>query len=68
MPEGKDRPRRLMKLAYTGAPSRAYFPLTEEFAKSSNNSTVAMTGNTGIIQDVTKLADDVPSISVTRQY
>lgn len=53
-------PKRLMKLAYRGAPSRAYFPLTPEFAANSNNSTVAMTKDTIIIQDVTALEGDTP--------
>ena len=30
----------LLKLAYVGSISRPYFPLTAEFAESSNNSTV----------------------------
>ncbi len=32
----------LVKEAYVGEPSRAYFPLTEEFALTSNNSTAAL--------------------------
>ena len=42
----------LVKLAYQGAPSRAEFPLTEEFAKNSNNSTVGLTGKAVIFQDI----------------
>ncbi len=42
----------LLKLAYRGAISRAEFPLTENFAKNSNNSTVGLTGNPVLIQDV----------------
>ena len=33
-----------MQEAYVGAPSRAEFPLTEEFARTSNNSTVGLSG------------------------
>ena len=42
----------LVKLAYRGAPSRAEFPLTPEFAEKSNNSTVAMTGEAKVINDL----------------
>jgi len=42
----------LVKLSYFGAPSRAEFPLTEEFAAISNNSTVGLTGKARIINDV----------------
>ena len=42
----------LVKLAYRGAPSRAEFPLTPEFAIKSNNSTVAMSGRANVINDV----------------
>lgn len=56
--DGKRVPDTLMKLAYVGAPSRAYFPLTEDFV--SNNSTVGMTGNAVVIQDVRKLPSDAP--------
>ena len=37
----------LLKLAYVGAPSRPYFPLTAAFAAGSNNSSVAMSGEKG---------------------
>ena len=40
----------LVKLAYQGRESRAEFPLTEQYAALSNNSTVAMTGK-GIVID-----------------
>lgn len=50
----------LLKLAYVGAPSRAYFPLTEAFAASSNNSTVAMTHQAVHIANVAKLDPDAP--------
>ncbi|WP_337842570.1 histidine kinase [Rheinheimera sp.] len=43
----------LVKLAYFGAPSRAEFPLTAEFAQISNNSTVGLSGKAKIINDVT---------------
>ena len=42
----------LVKLSYFGAPSRAEFPLTSEFAAMSNNSTVGLTGKARIINDV----------------
>lgn len=43
----------LTKVAYLGAPSRADFPLTPEFAAHSNNSTVGLTGRAVLVQDVT---------------
>jgi L-methionine (R)-S-oxide reductase len=42
----------LLKLAYRGLPSRAEFPLTEEFKAFSNNSTVALEGRGRVIGDV----------------
>ncbi|MBU2225276.1 MAG: hypothetical protein KKB00_14700, partial [Gammaproteobacteria bacterium] len=42
----------LVKLSYFGAPSRAEFPLTTEFAAISNNSTVGLSGKARIINDV----------------
>lgn len=42
----------LVKLAYHGSPSRAEFPLTQEFATLSNNSTVGITGEAVIIESV----------------
>jgi putative methionine-R-sulfoxide reductase with GAF domain len=42
----------LVKLAYWGALSRAEFPLTEEFAAQSNNSTVGMNGVGRIINNI----------------
>ncbi|MDX1677111.1 histidine kinase [Arsukibacterium sp.] len=42
----------LVKLAYYGAPSRAEFPLTSEFAKISNNSTVGLSGRARVINSV----------------
>lgn len=42
----------LVKLAYRGAESRAEFPLTREFARKSNNSTVGITGTGIIINDI----------------
>ncbi len=41
-----------MKLSYFGAPSRAEFPLTAEFAAISNNVTVGLSGKARIINDV----------------
>lgn len=51
--EGTNRFReeQLLKVAYTGAPSRAIFPLTEEFSKISNNSFCAMNAYRTIIQN-----------------
>jgi L-methionine (R)-S-oxide reductase len=46
----------LVKLAYRGSPSRAEFPLTEEFAAHSNNSSVGLTGHARVIQDVVSYA------------
>jgi len=45
-------PGRLVKLAYFGAESRAEFPLTEEFARGSNNSAVGLSGRGRVINDV----------------
>lgn len=42
----------LAKESYFGVFSRPEFPLTEEFAKKSNNSTVGLTGKAIVIQDV----------------
>jgi len=50
----------LMKLAYVGAPSRALFPLTPEFAAHSNNSTVGLSGEAVVIRDVRALPPDSP--------
>jgi len=44
--------RALVKLAYSGKHSRAEFPLTEGFAKQSNNVAVALSGKPRVIQDV----------------
>lgn len=44
----------LVKLAYVGRPSRAEFPLTQEFAERSTNSTVGLTGRATVIDDVGK--------------
>lgn len=50
----------LLKLAYCGAASRAYFPLTEAFAAGSNNSTVGLRGVVVHIPDTAALALDAP--------
>ena len=42
----------LVKLAYRGVESRAEFPLTEAFAKTSNNAAVALSGKARVLQDV----------------
>lgn len=49
---GSGADRKLVKLAYTGLPSRAEFPLTEAFAEISNNSRVGMTGWGVVIEDI----------------
>ena len=48
----------LLKLVYRGAMSRALFPLTEEFAKGSNNSTVALSGKTIIVNSVGQYVEE----------
>ena len=50
--ETADGQRVLTKCSYFGAPSRAEFPVTEEFAQISNNSKVALTGEERVIHDV----------------
>lgn len=42
----------LVKLAYRGVESRAEFPLTPEFAKTSNNAAVGLSGKALVIADV----------------
>jgi len=42
----------LIKLVYQGEPSRAEFPLTEEFAELSNNTTVGLSGKGVVIRSV----------------
>ena len=42
----------LTKLAYYGAPSRAEFPLTPEFAELSNNTSVGLSGEKRLINSV----------------
>lgn len=42
----------LVKLSAKGNPSRAEFPLTEDFAKRSNNVAVALSGSPRVIVDV----------------
>ena len=52
--------RQLLKLAYVGAPSRAYFPLTEAFAAGSNNSTSVLRRQAIVIHDVRRMGGDTP--------
>lgn len=52
--ENKQNEKVLTKLAYFGKPSRAEFPLNEEFSALSNNVTVALTGQSKVINDVTE--------------
>lgn len=42
----------LVKLAYRGVDSRPEFPLTEAFAKTSNNVAVALSGKARVLQDI----------------
>jgi L-methionine (R)-S-oxide reductase len=50
----------LVKEAYVGSNSRAFFPLTKEFAAHSNNSTVAMSNTAIYIPNTRSLEDDEP--------
>jgi L-methionine (R)-S-oxide reductase len=47
----------LVKVAYVGRPSRAEFPLTQDFAQRSTNSTVGLTGRATVIDDVAKYVE-----------
>lgn len=47
----------LAKLQYVGAPSRAFFPLTPDFASHSNNSTVGLSGSAVCIADTDAMGD-----------
>ena len=42
----------LVKLAYRGVESRPEFPLTETFARTSNNAAVGLSGKARVLQDV----------------
>ena len=44
----------LVKVSYVGRPSRAEFPLTQDFAERSTNSTVGLTGRATVSDDVSK--------------
>ncbi|NOU50695.1 histidine kinase [Pseudoalteromonas sp. JBTF-M23] len=44
--------KQLLKLAYCGAPSRPLFPINEQFAATSNNVQVVMSGEARVINDV----------------
>ncbi len=46
----------LVKESYYGAFSRAEFPLTKDFAQTSNNSTVGLSGKAKLVQDVSRYA------------
>ncbi len=48
----KSGERKLVKLAYRGAPSRAVFPLTPDFAARSNNCAVGLSGRARLIPDI----------------
>lgn len=48
----------LTKLAYFGAPSRPEFPLTEEFAPLSNNTSVGLYGEKRLINSVTEYREN----------
>jgi putative methionine-R-sulfoxide reductase with GAF domain len=47
----------LVKLAYRGRPSRAEFPLSESFARHSNNSRVGLSGKAVVVQDVERYTE-----------
>ena len=48
----------LVKLAYRGNPSRAEFPLTKEFAETSNNSTVGLSGKAVLANSINSHKED----------
>ncbi len=48
----EDKPEYLLKESYFGEFSRAEFPLTKEFAETSNNSTVGLNGKAIIVNNV----------------
>lgn len=50
----------LVKEAYVGSPSRAFFPLTPAFAATSNNSTVGLTSTAVVIADTNALNPEAP--------
>ncbi|CAK0888414.1 unnamed protein product [Prorocentrum cordatum] len=50
----------LLKEAYRGSVSRGIFPLTDEFAKGSNNSTCAMQRRATIVGDTSVLKQGQP--------
>jgi len=59
---------RLVKLAYRGLPSRAEFPLTEDFALFSNNSRVGLRGKAAVIADVQAWQQPAaPTMNATRR-
>eukprot|EP00929_Paragymnodinium_shiwhaense_P078597 TRINITY_DN40760_c0_g1_i1.p1 TRINITY_DN40760_c0_g1~~TRINITY_DN40760_c0_g1_i1.p1 ORF type:complete len:187 (-),score=32.08 TRINITY_DN40760_c0_g1_i1:567-1079(-) len=58
--DGSDGVRALLKEAYVGSDSRALFPLTEEFATGSNNSSCAMTRKAKIVEDTMDMREDEP--------
>jgi putative methionine-R-sulfoxide reductase with GAF domain len=49
----------LMKESYRGEPSRALFPVTEEFAKRSTNSWVALNAKGRVISNTSSIEDGV---------
>ncbi|MCF6434613.1 GAF domain-containing protein [Pseudoalteromonas sp. MMG022] len=48
----------LLKLAYHGAPSRPLFPVNEQFAATSNNVQVVISGHARVINDVAAYVDN----------
>jgi putative methionine-R-sulfoxide reductase with GAF domain len=66
--ESEKRFEQLLKLTYLGAPSRAYFPLTESFAKNSNNSTSCLRKECIVIHDVTRATTKTLSKEETIPY
>eukprot|EP00928_Gymnodinium_smaydae_P016466 TRINITY_DN16181_c0_g4_i1.p1 TRINITY_DN16181_c0_g4~~TRINITY_DN16181_c0_g4_i1.p1 ORF type:complete len:200 (-),score=23.70 TRINITY_DN16181_c0_g4_i1:328-882(-) len=50
----------LLKEAYRGSDSRGLFPLTEDFARGSNNSTCALRRRATVVRDTLELGGDQP--------
>mmetsp|Transcript_50489 Transcript_50489/g.94336 ORF Transcript_50489/g.94336 Transcript_50489/m.94336 type:complete len:171 (-) Transcript_50489:128-640(-) len=55
-----DGTRCLLKEAYRGSTSRGLFPLTEDFAAGSNNSSCAMSRRAKVVKDTLALKADEP--------
>jgi putative methionine-R-sulfoxide reductase with GAF domain len=53
-----DNQRQLLKLSYFGSPSRPLFPVSQEYAKISNNAFVALSGEGRVINNVEAYVQD----------